>query len=212
MFSTQTPSDKLASALAEYQKDFEKKLHEQPNPDAAEAKKRIQRAEELVRQSGLGKALEALLAHTKHWPAWSKREDFEKWVGFPVGKVLAEKQSDEGKYKVTTTTVICFVYDGEQYALRFKDDGTTILPDGEAFHSGTVEFIANRETVLGLDISEDSSEFVSEWRYFGVNALKIGPWSKALLEIGAYIRSHDAKSRTKLDDEFTINKARNISV
>jgi hypothetical protein len=41
MFSFQTPADKLAAALAAYQKDFEKKLQSQPNPDAEEAKRRI---------------------------------------------------------------------------------------------------------------------------------------------------------------------------
>lgn len=91
MFSSQTPADRLAAALAAYQADFEKKLKAQTNPDAEEAKGRIKRAEELVRQSGLGKALEVLLEHVKYWPRWSERSDFRKWVGFPVGNVLSKE-------------------------------------------------------------------------------------------------------------------------
>ena len=212
MFSSQTPADRLAAALAAYQKDFEQKLQSQPNPDAEEAKRRIERAELLVRQSGLGKALETLLEHTKHWPSWSQREDFRKWVGFPVGEVLAREQRDEGKFKVTTTTVVCFTYQGGQYAMVFRDSGGTTLPDGEYFHSGTVEFVSNGETVLGLDISEDSNEFTTNWRYFGVHALRMGPWSKTLLEIAAHIRAYDANSSVQRNDQYAIDKAKNISI
>lgn len=212
MFSSQTPADKLAAALAEYQADFEKKLQSQPNPDAEQAKERIRRAEELVRQSGLGKALETLLEHTKHWPSWCKRDDFRKWVGFPVGEVLAKEHRDDGKYRTTTTTVVCFTYGGEQHAVVFTDKGGMSLPDGEYYHSGTVEFVAGSQTVLGLNITQDNGEYSNGWHNCGVYALKMGPWSKALLEIAAFIRAHSRNTSMRLHDERVIAQAKNITI
>jgi hypothetical protein len=84
------------------------------------------------------------------------------------------------------------------------------MPDGDYFHSGTVEFVVNGEVVLGLDISMDRDEFSSTWRSFGVNALQMGSWSKALLEIAAYIRADDLQSQAKRNDEYAITKAKNI--
>lgn len=212
MFSSKTSADRLAFALAEYQKDFEKKLQAQPDPDAEAAKERIRRAKELVRQSGLGNALVTLLEHVKYWPSWSQRDDFKNRAGFPMSGVLAKKQQEDGQDKTTNTTVVCFVYDGTQYALRFKDNGSTSMPDGDTFHSGTVEFIFNKETVLGLDISEDNDEFTSAWHYSGVHALRMGPWSKALLEIAAHISAHETKSNMERNDAYAINKAKNITI
>ncbi|QAU41616.1 hypothetical protein [Bradyrhizobium guangdongense] len=212
MFSSQTPADKLATALSEYQADFEKKLRSQPNPDAEEARQRISRAEQLVRQSGLGKALETLLEHTKYWPSWSKRDDFRKWVGFPVGEVLAKEQRDEKQYRTTSTTVVCFLYGAEQYAIVFTDNGGMSLPDGEYYRSGTVDFVAGRETVLGLNLTQESNEYTSDWRYCGVYALKMGVWSKALLEMASHIRAHSRDTSIRHNDERTIAQAKNISV
>jgi hypothetical protein len=212
MFSSQTPADRLAAALAAYQADFEKKLKSQPNADAEDARQRIKRAEDLVRQSGLAKALVLLLEHTKHWPSWSEREDFKKWVGFPVGEVLAKEQRDEGKFTTTKNTIICFTYQDSQFATVFKDKGSISLPDGELYHSGTVEFVSGGETVLGLNITLEHNEYMSDWRYSGIYSLKMGPWSKALLEIAAFIRAHGENSSNRHRDERAIDQAKNISI
>ena len=211
MFSNNKASDKLAAALADYQADFEKRLKSAPNSDAEEARRRIERAKALIDQSGLGKALITLLCHTKYWPSWSKRDDFKQWVGFPLDDVLAKEERHEEKYKVTKTMAVLFVYQGTRYGMVFKDEGSMTMPDGDSFHSGTVEFIANHEVVLGLDISLGDGEF-ADWDYFGVNALNMGPWSKALLEIAAHIRAHDTNSTAKRNAEYALDKAKNIKV
>jgi hypothetical protein len=213
MFSSRTPADTLAAALEAYQTDFEKKLKSQPNPDAEEARQRITRAEDLARRSGLGKALEVLLEHTRNWPSWSRRDDFRKWVGFPLGEVLAKEQREEGKFKSTNTTIVCFTYHGGQYAMIFKDNGGCSLPDGELFYSGTVEFVANSETVLGLNISRHPDEFTSgDWHYHSIYALKMGPWSKSLLEIAAHIRAYDRNSNMRREEDRVMEQAKKISI
>jgi hypothetical protein len=211
MFSNDKAGEKLAAALAEYQKDFEKRLQTAPNPDSKEAKDRIERAEALVAQSGLGRALTTLLSHVKYWPTWSEREDFRKYVGFPVDEVLAKEERKQEKYDSTTIMAVLFVYKGARYGMVFKHGSGSTMPDGSYFQGGTLEFLSNGEVMLGLDVSLPDHEF-SDWTYFGVNALKMGPWSKALLEIAAHIHAHVQQSRAKSDDDYTINKAKNISI
>jgi hypothetical protein len=212
MFSFRTPADRLAAALTAYQKDFEKKLKSEPNPDAVEARERMKRAEDLVRQSGLGKALEVLLEQTKYWPSWLERDDFRTWIGFPVGEALAKEQWDEEGFGRSKAVIACFTYQGGQYASVFKDKGGTGLPDGEVYYSGTVEFISNSETVLGLNISQDRGAFASDWRYNSVYALKMGAWSKVLLEIAAHIRAHKRDLSIRSDEKRVMEQAKKISI
>jgi hypothetical protein len=106
MFSSNKPADKLAAALAEYQRDFETRLEAKPNQDALEAQERINRANKLVKQSGLGDALLTVMEHTKDWPSWSQSADFKKWVGFPVEQVLAKEERKEGKHKSTNIVAV----------------------------------------------------------------------------------------------------------
>src|SRR6516225_3115048 len=125
MFSNQNPADNLASALAEYQKDFEKRLLSKPNPTAEDARKRLEQANELVRQSGLGDALTTLLAHTEHWPTWSQRSDFQQYVGFPLADVLTREERHEENYRSTKIITVYFVYQTARYGMVFKDKGSS---------------------------------------------------------------------------------------
>jgi hypothetical protein len=211
MFPTNKAADKLATALADYQQEFERSLQAVPNRDAAEAQERINRAKALVDQSGLGQALVTLLEHTKHWPTWSQRDDFKHWVGFPIEEVLAKEQRTQEKYSSTKTIIVLFIYRGGRYGIVFTDNGTTSMPDGDLFRSGKVEFVANGEIVLGLDVHLDNGEF-AQWHYFTVNALNMGPWSKALIEIAAHIRAHERDRSAERHDDMTISQAKNIRI
>jgi hypothetical protein len=211
MFGKSSSTDNLAKALADYKADFEKRMNAAPNPDAAQAKQRIIQAEALVRQSGLGNALTDLLEHTKYWPTWSQRTDFQKYVGFPASEILASEEKKEGPHKRTSITVLYFVYQGCRYGMVFNDNGSTSLPDGESFQSGTVDFIADDIVVLGLNISLDGDEF-REWHWFQVYALKIGDWSKHLLEIAVHIKTKRKASSNKSNEDHVLERAKNISL
>lgn len=210
-FSNKTAADKLAAALAEYQRDFEKRLAYRPNPDAQEAQARIERANAFINQSGLGKALVALMEHVKYWPSWSKRDDFREWVGFPVGEVFAKEEQKRDTNKPIKEVMVLFVYRDARYGVVYTDEGSISLPNGDYFYSGSLNFIANDDVVLELDINRDSGESPS-WRHSGVTALKMGPWSKPLLEIAAHIHAHDVQSEAKRNEEYAINKAKNIQL
>jgi hypothetical protein len=178
--------EKLAAALESYQRDF----NEWINQDAKTAKALLDEAKVIVGQSGLGAALApTLIKHTYHWPRWSKRDDFLRWVHFPAADIAASEK-EAGK---ETIKGILFTYQGQRYGMRFADEGWFIGPDGESHHQGTVDFVVNGDTVLGLDIAQDEEEY-SHWRWFNLYAFKAGPWTRHLLEIAAHIElgSHES--------------------
>jgi hypothetical protein len=167
----------------------------------------LSKRRQIVGQSGLGPALApTLLEHVKYWPSWSKRDDFQKWVGFPATDIRAS--SDETKESEKVTGVL-FTYKGERYGVRFIDQGSNWLPDGDVFHSGKVDFVANGETVLGLDISLHSDEF-AVWRWNNLYAFKVGPWTKHLIEIAAHIENNSQSSSKKWHEDDVIARAKNI--
>lgn len=159
-------------------------------------------------QSGLGAALApTLIEHIYHWPTWSKRDDFLKWVHFPATDVAAS----ETKKEKETIRGILFSYEGQRYGVRFIDEGSSSGPDGEPFHHGTVDFVAKGETVLGLNVSQDMDEY-SKWRWFNLYAFKAGPWTRHLVEIAAHIEHGTRKSLSEWHENDVIERAKNIKL
>ena len=208
MFSKSTAADKLAIALNEYRIEFERSLRQKPNPDAVQARERVEQARELVRRSGLGSALVAVLEDIKHWPSWSKRPDFMQYVNFPVSDVLATNEDKQETYSRTSTTTIYFLYAQRRYGLVFTDNGFRSGPD-DSFCHGKVDFVADDQVVLGLNISLDGDDF-PVWHWFDVYALKVGDWAKHLLEMAEHIRMKKEMSQAKYHDDDVLNRAKNI--
>ena len=72
-----TAADRLAAALAAYERDFAARIKDLTNVDAESARAIVREANTIVRESGLGTALApTLIEHVKHWPTWCKRDDF----------------------------------------------------------------------------------------------------------------------------------------
>ena len=205
-----TPADQLAAALDAYRKDYEARKRSEPNPDAERAKQLVEKARELVRGGGLDRALMDLVDEVKYWPSWSKRNDFAKWVVFPVSDVMASEERLQGQYERKVITTVYFVYKGKRYGVILTDNGTFTLPDGDGYQSGTAEFIADDVVVLGLNVSNEHDEYSSRWRSHDVHALEIGPWTRALAEIGADIKLGKERARAESDATRAVEQARNI--
>jgi hypothetical protein len=209
MFGSKNADDKLSAALEAYKRDYASRIKNPENMDAQKAAALVEEAKVIVGRSGLGPALApTLLEHIKHWPSWSKRDDFQKWVGFPATDIRATSEENSKKKEVTG---VLFTYKGERYGVRFTDGGSTWLPDGDTFHSGEVDFVAKGETVLGLDVSLDSDEF-AQWRWHNVYAFKVGPWTKHLLEIGAHIEESSKVGLKKFREDDVLERAKNIKL
>jgi hypothetical protein len=77
--------------LAEYRRDYETRLQSRPNIEAQQARQVVQKARDLIRQSGIGDALTLLLEEVKYWPSWSQRDDLVKSVHFPANDIRARE-------------------------------------------------------------------------------------------------------------------------
>jgi hypothetical protein len=200
--------DKLVTALEAYRRDFEKHIQPAENNDVKAAAALIREAEGIVRQSGLGAALApTIIGEIYHWPSWSQRDDFLKWVHFPAEQITAS----EKKEGTETTKGILFTYQGQRYGVRFIDGGSFSLPDGDSAQHGIVDFVVDGETVLGLNISQDQEEY-SKWTWFNLYAFKPGPWTKQLIEIAAHIEQGKRRSLSEYHEQDVLKRAKNIKL
>lgn len=208
MSSKSISSEELAKMLAEYRRDYETRLQSRPNIEAQQARQVVQKARDLIRQSGIGDALTLLLQEVKYWPSWSQRDDLIKSVHFPATNIRAREESKEEPFKSTTTTTVYFIYGDKPYGLVFEDRGPSYIPDGEPIRNGTLDFIAEDAVVLSLNVSSDADGH--EWHWFDLNALNIGPWTKDLLEIAAYINIATKDSLRHFNEKSDIDKVKKI--
>ena len=208
MSSKSISSEDLAKMLAEYRRDYETRLQSRPNIEAQQARQVVQKARDLIHQSGIGDALTLLLEEVKYWPSWSQRDDLIKSVHFPATDIRAREELKEEPFKSTTTTTVSFIYGDKPYSLVFEDRGPSYIPDGEPIRNGTLDFIAEDAVVLSLNVSSDADGH--EWHWFDLNALNIGPWTKDLLEIAAYINIATKDSLRHFNEKSDIDKAKKI--
>jgi hypothetical protein len=208
MASEDTASERLAEALADYRREFEKQFRPPENQDAKDAAERIKRARALVEHSGLGHALVKLDDHTEHWHLWSQRDNFHQYVAFPADAILAKEEVHDAGGKTVTVQVVLFSYKGTRYALRRQHERYSSSMD---VRNQKLEFLANGEVVLGLDASQSSAEF-DEWGHYPVAALHMGDWSKALLEIATYIENYTARSVHRFKAQQLINNAKKLNI
>ena len=92
--------DKLSAALEAYQRDYASRIKKPANMDA-QAAALVKEAKDIVGKSGLGPALApTMVEHVKYWPSRSKRDDFQKRIGFPASDILASEDQNGKKDKV----------------------------------------------------------------------------------------------------------------
>jgi hypothetical protein len=204
-----TSKDKLADALADYQRDFSARIAPAQKDDPDWAMEIIAEARDLIERSGLGIALApVLIEHVRHWPWWCKRDDFHTRVAFPAENIAAaDVQTPEGHRLVG----VLFSYNESRYGVRFINKGTDGSIDEDLTCYGTAEFFAGGEAVLGLDIHNDGEQFLN-WRWSNVFALKSGIWMQDLLEIAAHIEESESRGRIDWADEDLLRRARAITL
>ena len=83
---------------------------------------------------------------------------------------------------------------------------------GDVYNGGKADFVANGETVLGLDISRDAQEDFGDWRWHNLYAFKVGPWTKHLPEIAAHIENHSRATSKEYYDDDILKRAQNIKL
>jgi hypothetical protein len=204
-----TPEEELATALRKYEESFAASLVRPDAPDIESAKVTLVKAKRLVSESGLGSALApTLVEEVQYWPSWSLKEDFESYKHFPATDIYGSRETDE---KFRALTKVYFRYKGSQYGLILNDKGYSSFGN-DPFHHGTVDFIAEDQVVLGLDVSLNTKYDVSRWDWFDLYAFRPGNWMKVLLEIAAHINAGKERFMDEIENEDALYRARNIEL
>ena len=198
----------ISAALQLYQEEFAERLKAEPNLAAERAREVVARAYTVVSESGLGRALAPrLLEHVIHWPSWSKRDDFDKWKGFPAEAV---RGSDDG---TSDKCVVHFTYCGRAYTLRFAEESRSWGDSSDCRIYGKVQLLSEERAVLGLDAVKDLAKLdAARWTWCNVFAFVPGPWMKDLIEIAAHIEHSEAARWQQLSDECAIDQGANIAL
>jgi hypothetical protein len=102
-----SPDEVMSEMLCKYQTHFYETSKTNSNPSADEAKRKIDRAKTIISESRVGYSICALVEHVKNWPAWSQRDDFHKYVGFPARDIAASSEKTE-EYRPKERTIVCF--------------------------------------------------------------------------------------------------------
>jgi hypothetical protein len=143
----QSPDQIISEMLSAYQQHFYEKAKGQPDPSIEQAKAKVDRAYQIVSQSRIGNSVCAILEHVKHWPSWSTREDFQKWVGLPATNVSGSREKIERNHDKTTVN---FSYSGTPYSLIFIDRGISTWNNDDMTAYGTVELQSAQQRLAGF--------------------------------------------------------------
>jgi hypothetical protein len=205
----QSPDQIISEMLSAYQQHFYEKAKGQPDPSIEQAKAKVDRAYQIVSQSRIGYSVCAILEHVKHWPSWSTRDDFQKWVGFPATNVSGSREKIERNHDKTTVN---FSYSGTPYSLIFIDRGISTWNNDDMTAYGTVELFCADELVVGLDIGTDISKDYDRWRFHGVNAFAPGEWMKHIIEMAALIDARNERTMNRFSEDDALRRASKIKL
>ena len=206
-----SPEADIAQAILSYQQAFSNSLRRSADTDAEEAKRRVARAHQIIGESGLGLALApTLLDNVKHWPSWSKRDDFYQYVKFPAEKISGSYETDETER--TKTTRVQFSYNGNPYGIIFVDEGMPRWTNDDHNAYGKVQLIYQGHLVLGLNVSQNLSKDYSTWRWYNVFAFIPGTWMKELIEMAAHIDASQQQYFEDFENRDALERARQIKL
>ncbi len=199
----------MSEMLAAYQQHFYEGAKPGPNPTVEAAKEKVARANKIISESRVGYSACTLFDHIRHWHAWSKRDDFQRWVGFPATDVTGTQDKVE---RNNDRIVTDFRYRGVPYSVIFIDKGTSAWNSDDFNTYATLEIIASYKTVLGVDISSDLSKDLDRWHFNNVFAFAPGEWMKHIVEMAAYIDASQSQRMNNYVDEDALRRASRIQL
>ena len=194
--------------LSAYQTHFYERVQKGPDPTVAAAKEKVARANKLVSESRIGYSACTLLDHIRHWDAWSKREDFQEYIGFPATEVTGTRDKVENNNDRIT---IDFRYLRVPYTVMFIEKGISAWNTDDFNSYATLEIVASYQTV-GLDISTDISKDYDRWHFNNVFAFAPGEWMKQIVEMAAYIDANRSQQFSHFADEDVLRRASRIKL
>jgi hypothetical protein len=205
----QRPDEIISEMLAAYQRHFYETAKGKPDPSVEAAKVKVARANKIVSDSRIGYSVCSLLEHVRNWGAWSKRDDFQKYVAFPATDVTGTEDKTDKNHDRRT---IDFRYSGVPYTVIFIERGVSSWSHDDLNSYGSVELLASYKLAIGLDISKDISKEYDRWHFNSVSAFAPGDWMKHVVEMSALIDAHQSRQMSSYDDEDALRRAAQIKL
>ena len=164
----------VTTAVKQHERELEQRF--------AEDVKLKERLSQFARAHELDKALIAFWEEIQHYPAWSSRDDFEKWNRLKLTGLGGSSEGDVKSVKFTR---------GVQ---RFKmTERIWSGMEGESY--ADFAFFEDDDEVFAIGCSMDYGEYANSYRCFNISAFKKrGNWPAVLLEYYGQIQIEKNKS------------------
>lgn len=200
----------LAAALNAYAEAAYLATQPQPDDELASAYDKVAAAQKLVTEGRLAYALgRCLPEHVEHWPSWSQREDFQKWVGFEATEIAAVASKELDGSRTVNVCKVDFSFRGSRYRLILRNFGLSMIPDDSCW-LGEVELFKDVNRLARFGLTQDISKEYSHWQFSDVRALKVGPWMKDVLDMAAQIETSLSMQLDHFRDQEILAAAREI--
>lgn len=208
-----SPDEVMSEMLSKYQHHFYETSKTNSNPSADEAKRKIDRAKQIISDSRVGYSICKLADHIKYWPSWSGKRDFPEEAFFPARAVAISKEKTDERYP-KDRTIVQFTYSNVTFTLDLLDEGVPNWGGDDYNRYGKFEFYSGNDRVLGVEVSADTSRgFEYErWSFLDVFAFAPGEWMKHLVEIAALIDAGKTNERNRASEYRAIEQAKNIGL
>lgn len=180
------------------ERQADKQVHEDEMQPVHE---KLQKAYELVEDSGVSEAACDIFGIMWHWPSSSKRDDW-KWY-MPVENLDGGETPGRG---AENDKWLAWTWEGEPYRLELTV--LTVYRD-DRHQTGDLKLTVGEELVMHLDVSRHGDEYGwLKWSAFAVSALKVGAWMAKLNEFAGRLRIADIQLSRDCDEEISDYKGK----
>lgn len=183
-FLQQVAAEKMSTdaAITIARQQYEREL-ETRFADDVKIKERLSK---FARVNELDKALIALWSEVQHYPAWSTRDDFDKWNKLHLTSITGSNEGEMSTVEFTHGSQRFKVAERKWYGM-----------EGESYSDFALS--EDGEEVFAIGCSVDHGEYETSYRCHGISAFKKrGNWAKALLEYSGQIQIARNKSSADL--------------
>jgi hypothetical protein len=145
----------------------------------------------------------------EHWPSAIKHATFAPY--FDARDIQAEAHAEERGYRKVKVSTMVFTFNGSRYRLAVRDEGMSPVPESYD-QCGEVERWLAGQIVAKFALLKDVSEDFSQWRFADVQAIRVGPWMKDVIDIATQIEIAREGRGNELLNKLTLEAADNIDL
>lgn len=155
-----------------------KAAHDARNAETKDARDKIAKATELLRESGLASIVPALIEEIRHWPSWSKMPD--RW------KCPVELTGLEGESS-STASWVQWRWQDILFRIKFDEPPSYGFSDSNLSFADIAVQVDGAE-VLAISVCRDVVKEYDNWRFTSLKALRVGPWMAALMDFWRVVK------------------------